>query len=117
MIIPSFGWRRTGELVRGSLEPLQSSFPLLIRMAVCALDPQPYLSGGYSVGCIELDVPAPTRVGTCPVLVLYPSLDDASAGVQPAWLTPTQSEQLGRAQLSQPRVGWASGALAPLHSV
>ena len=73
--VPAFGWRRTGAL--------------------------PYLSGGFSVGCIELEVPTPTAVGACPVLVLYPSLDNTSAHQRPEWLTGGQSEQLGRAQLAE----------------
>ena len=69
-----FGWRRTGSL--------------------------PYLSGGFAVGCIELTAPASTSAGSVPVLVFYPSLEAQTAGERPSWLTATQAEALGRAQLS-----------------
>ena len=72
--MPTFGWRREGQL--------------------------PYLSGGFSVGCIELALPAPTSTGTCNAVVFYPSTQDASFGERPPWLTGQQLEDWGRADLS-----------------
>jgi pimeloyl-ACP methyl ester carboxylesterase len=68
------GWRREGQL--------------------------PYLSGGFSVGCIELEFPAPTAVGACSAICFYPSTDDASCGERPPWLSDEQLEEMGRAELS-----------------
>ena len=74
-VVPAFGWVRTGSM--------------------------PFLSGGFSVGCIELEIPSPTSVGACPVLVFYPSIDDVRKLERPPWLTADQCEALGRAQLAE----------------
>ena len=68
----------------------------------------PSPTGPHRVGCVELDIPAPTAAGRVPVVVYYPAHRDApSSGLPPPeWLPTEHAAALGRAQLAAaaPRV-------------
>ena len=80
----------------------------------------PSPTGPHRVGCVELDIPAPTAAGRVPVVVYYPAHRDApSSGLPPPeWLPTEHAAALGRAQLAAafgPRLGAALlGGLGPV---